>query len=527
MQPRSNPLYVPLFVAAWLMLAVAPAWAAEHPDAAAIASQGNGRGATACAACHGADGGGLAAAGFPRLAGLNVAYLRRRLDDIASSARGAAVMKPIAASLSEAEREALAAYYGKMMPAAAVPASAAAAAGNARGEWLATRGDWSRQVPGCVQCHGPSGVGVGANFPPLAGQPATYLAAQMRAFKEGSRRNDPLGMMRHIALSLDDTDINAAAQWFAAQADRAASADAPASGARASVPAAVTAAAGRDGDKAGKPIFAPPPESAMPSDAFGAMVRNGERIFMHTRQYAGQYVGNDLDCVSCHLDAGRRADAVPLWGAWGMYPEYRSKNGHVNTFAERLQDCFMFSMNGKAPPADSEAIVALSSYAFWLAQGAPIGMKLSGAGYLDLGAPAQAPDYRRGEAVFARACALCHGADGSGQKAAGVFVFPPLWGAGSFNWGAGMQAVNTAAGFIKANMPFSRGGTLTDQDAWDVAYFMDAHERPQDPRFTGDVAATRKLFHDSKWSLYGTEVNGQRLGSGAPGKTSLRSGGAQ
>lgn len=525
MQPRSNPLCAPLFVAAWLMLAVAPARATGHPDAAAIASQGNGRGAPACAACHGADGGGQAAAGFPRLAGLNAAYLQRRLDDIASSARGAAVMKPIAASLSESERKALAVYYAKM-PVAPAPASAASAAGDARGEWLATRGDWSRQLPGCVQCHGPRGVGVGAYFPPLAGQPATYLAGQMRAFKEGSR-NDPLGMMRHVASSLDDTDTDAVAAWFAAQADRAAPSDAPVSGAKTSVPAAVAAVAGRDSDKAGKPIFAPPPESAIPNDAFGAMVRKGERIFLHTRQYAGQYVGNDLDCGSCHLDAGRRADAVPLWGAWGMYPQYRRKNGHVNTFAERLQDCFMFSMNGKAPPADSEAIVALSSYAYWLAQGAPTGMKLSGAGYLDLGAPPQTPDYRRGEAVFTRACALCHGADGRGQKAAGVFVFPPLWGAGSFNWGAGMQAVNTAAGFIKANMPFSRGGTLTDQDAWDVAYFMDAHERPQDPRYTGDAAATRKLFHDNQWSLYGTQVNGHWLGSGVPDMAPPRSRGAQ
>ncbi|MDE1886018.1 MAG: c-type cytochrome, partial [Xanthomonadaceae bacterium] len=173
-------------VATWLLLAGAQARAAGQPNAAAIASQGNDRGALACVACHGADGGGQAAAGFPRLAGLNAGYLQRRLDAIASSERGAAVMKPIAASLSEDERKALAAYYSKMSVAAA-PAPAASAAGNPRGEWLATRGDWSRQVPGCVQCHGPRGVGVGAYFPPLAGQPAQYLAGQMRAFKEGSR----------------------------------------------------------------------------------------------------------------------------------------------------------------------------------------------------------------------------------------------------------------------------------------------------------------------------------------------------
>ena len=77
-----------------------------------------------------------------------------------------------------------------------------------------------------------------------------------------------------------------------------------------------------------------------------------------------------------------------------------------------------------------------------------------------------------------------------------------------------MANVDNAAAFIEANMPFSRGGTLSAQEAWDVAYFLDAHERPQDPRFEGNIDATRKAHHDSKWSLYGTVVNGRLLGSG-------------
>ena len=84
----------------------------------------------------------------------------------------------------------------------------------------------------------------------------------------------------------------------------------------------------------------------------------------------------------------------------------------------------------------------------------------------------------------------------------------------SFNWGAGMANINNAAGFIKANMPLGQGGTLTDQQAWDVATFIDSHERPQDPRFTGDVAQTRAQFHDSEYSLYGTQVGGKLLGQG-------------
>ena len=197
-----------------------------------------------------------------------------------------------------------------------------------------------------------------------------------------------------------------------------------------------------------------------------------------------------------------------------MYPQYRKKNGHVNTYGERLQGCFRYSMNGKPPPLDSAEMVALETYSWWMASGAPVGVALKGAGYPKRGfKPPQPPDYARGEIVFKKDCALCHGEDGQGQQVAGRNVFPPLWGPQSFNWGAGMHQLDNAAAFIKANMPFSRGNTLSDQDAWDVAMFMNAHERPQDPRYTGDLEQTRQHFHDTPMSLYGTEVNGHLLGA--------------
>ena len=262
------------------------------------------------------------------------------------------------------------------------------------------------------------------------------------------------------------------------------------------------------------PAFVPPAETDIPAGPLGDEIRRGMAIFTDTPQHARDYVGNGLSCSNCHLDAGRLANSAPLWGAWGVYPQYRKKNGHVNSFGERLQGCFRFSMNGKAPPLDSEVIVALQAYAWWLAKGAPTGVELAGAGYpKENFKPPQPPDYTRGAAVYAKDCALCHGADGRGQQVAGRNVFPPLWGPQSFNWGAGMGQLDNAAAFIKANMPLSRGGMLSDQDAWDVAMYMDAHERPQDPRYAGDVAATRAKYHDTPMSLYGTTVNGHLLGS--------------
>lgn len=261
--------------------------------------------------------------------------------------------------------------------------------------------------------------------------------------------------------------------------------------------------------------FEPPAESSIPNDDFGKQIALGRQIFTDTGHYAKAYVGNQLNCENCHLDAGRLAHSAPLWGAYPMYPAYRSKNHHVNTFAERLQGCFQYSMNGKAPPLNDDVLIALEAYAYWMSKGEPIGVASPGHGYLKLPQPAQAPDYTRGETVFKRDCALCHGNNGQGQQVADRTIFPPLWGPQSFNWGAGMERLDNAAGFIKANMPLGRGNTLTDQDAWDVAYFMNAHERPQDPRFKSSVEETRKAYHDTPDSLYGVKINGKVLGEGS------------
>lgn len=255
----------------------------------------------------------------------------------------------------------------------------------------------------------------------------------------------------------------------------------------------------------------------MPKNEFGKTIKLGEDIFVHTESYARQYVGNNtnLRCSSCHLDAGRLAHSAPLWGAYVSYPAYRSKNKHVNTFPERMQGCFKYSMNGKAPPLGNPVLVALESYAYWLASGAPIDSKIPGRGYPKLPEPTLPRDYARGQQVFEQHCAICHGADGAGQAdAIGQPNFPALWGPKSFNWGAGMGSIKHAAGFIKANMPLGLGGTLRDQQAWDVATFMDSQERPQDPRFKGSIAATRAQYHDSPDDMYGQTVNGRVLGQG-------------
>jgi thiosulfate dehydrogenase len=273
-----------------------------------------------------------------------------------------------------------------------------------------------------------------------------------------------------------------------------------------------------DGTAGTRMAFQPPPESAMPAGDFGNVIRRGRDIFIDTPRAAPAYAGNSLRCVSCHLDAGRLADSSPIWAAFVSYPAYRSKTKSVATFQQRLQGCFEYSMNGRAPPLGAPELVALESYAYWLASGAPLDPNIAGRGYPALAPPAQTPDFARGETVYAENCALCHGADGTGQRVQGGYaVFPALWGPDSFNWGAGMGRVRNAAAFVKANMPLGLPDSLTDQQAWDVALYMNSHERPQDPRYTGDVQGTRHDFHNTDDSMYGREVAGKVLGaSGAP-----------
>lgn len=202
------------FRVAFLALIPIGSTAAWAVDPATIAQRGAGQ-ATACATCHGKDGGGQAS--FPRLAGMDPAYLLKQLQDFAEGRRTNAVMQPIARALSTADRAAMSGYYAALPIPPVLAATAQANADSSPGAQLATRGDWSNGVPACVQCHGPGGIGVGENFPAIAAQPAGYISAQLLAWKKGMRTNDPLGLMAHVSRRLTEEQIRDVSEWFASQ----------------------------------------------------------------------------------------------------------------------------------------------------------------------------------------------------------------------------------------------------------------------------------------------------------------------
>ncbi|MGI2260585.1 c-type cytochrome [Shewanella sp. GXUN23E] len=305
---------------------------------------------------------------------------------------------------------------------------------------------------------------------------------------------------------------------------------------------------------AGEQYLTPRPMSAIPDNAFGDKVLLGYRLFANTQQLRDKYVGNELNCINCHMDSGRKANAAPMWAAYFAYPAYRKKNDKVNSFEERVQGCFNYSMNGQAPASGSPELVALSAYAYWLGMSGlmdeygvqgevpeltdaqllaggksedfpvPDAIKaaltveqraaLPGRGFPKIAEPEQAYDPARGKLVYQAHCQTCHGADGQGQQMGGVYNLPPLWGPQSFNWGAGMHRVNTAAYFIYENMPLGKSIQLTNQQAWDVAAYIDSQKRPQDPRFNGDVQKTKAQYHQHD-GYYGDAPNGINLGQDA------------
>ena len=226
------------------------------------------------------------------------------------------------------------------------------------------------------------------------------------------------------------------------------------------------------------PLAAPAADS-IPAGPLGDAVKLGLAIVSDTQTRAKAYVGNGLNCVSCHLDAGRTAYAAPLVGLTGVFPEYRARRGRVESLEERLNDCFLRSMNGRALPPTGPEMIGLLAYIAWLSQGVPIGAEVVGRGFREIAAPAK-PDPTHGKMLYAQKCAACHGVDGKGLRGAGnAFVFPPLWGPQSFNTGAGMARISIAAAFVQAKMPLGSGGTLTDQEAFDIAAYFTAQPRPQ------------------------------------------------
>ncbi|PJM87298.1 c-type cytochrome [Achromobacter ruhlandii] len=168
-------------------------------------------GVQACVACHGQAGitptGGI----FPNLAGLTPEYIAKQLADFRQGTRKQALMNTVAQGLSEQEIGQLAAYYGSL----AGPPENLGETGGEAARKLDQIGDGARALPACANCHGLRGLGEGPLLPRLAGQSKEYFADQINAFRNGSRQNDDVGVMRAFAQRLTDSEVEALGQYYA------------------------------------------------------------------------------------------------------------------------------------------------------------------------------------------------------------------------------------------------------------------------------------------------------------------------
>ncbi len=204
-------------VAALLVVPAGHAATAEG-EGQRIATAGNGQGAAPCDTCHGATGMGDADLVTPRLAGMSASYLQQQLIDFQKGTRTNPVMAMMAKSLTPEECGAVARYYAAL-PVVARPTPAKPdPALLAQGQRIAEDGLWSKGVPACYRCHGPDGAGVPPNFPAIVDQPSTYVVAQLKAWQQGERTSDPLGLMKTVASRLTQAEIDAVATWLSSSA---------------------------------------------------------------------------------------------------------------------------------------------------------------------------------------------------------------------------------------------------------------------------------------------------------------------
>jgi len=259
---------------------------------------------------------------------------------------------------------------------------------------------------------------------------------------------------------------------------------------------------------------------AYPEGEVGRMVKLGEDIMLHTDTHplTKDMVGNKLNCASCHLKGSDgkpgTADGIGTFiGTATAFPAYSKREKTVQTLQDRINNCFMRSMNGKRPIIDTEASIAMATYITWLSEGMPMKMDTkrpcspknsdrwakNSKKFAKIQKKATHANYENGKKIFAAKCASCHGDHGQGMG-----NFPPLWGKDakgnwlSYNTGAGMSKLNKGAAWVQSNMPLGQGGTLKDQEAADVMLFVDAQERAPFDLKKGLLPKEQMGYYNSK-----------------------------
>jgi thiosulfate dehydrogenase len=229
-----------------------------------------------------------------------------------------------------------------------------------------------------------------------------------------------------------------------------------------------------------------------------AEVQRGYLLFLDTPNLAPGSVGGALSCGNCHLNAGQKEGALPLVGIAAVFPEYNRRSGRRFSLEDRVVGCFLRSLNAaglhtdaseehenRTPHPDVAApeVRALAAYLRWLSEGVTAEETRAWRGW---GIPPKRLiavgrlDPRRGRRLYREKCANCHGDDGQGVDIGGIKP-GPLWGPRSWNDGAGAARIYALASYLRHSMPYTSPGSLSDEEAQQLAAYIDGKPRPAFP----------------------------------------------
>jgi thiosulfate dehydrogenase len=230
-----------------------------------------------------------------------------------------------------------------------------------------------------------------------------------------------------------------------------------------------------------------PDTTLIPATEEGDLIRYGRELILHTANYLGPdgrvaQISNGMNCNNCHLEAGTRILGNNFSMVASAYPMYRNRSGKIESVEMRINDCFERSLNGKKLADTSKEMKAMISYMNWVGKDVK-GKKIASTGVEKLPFMNRPADTVKGKIVYHSFCQSCHGSNGEGLQGKDhtEYVYPPLWGINSYNVGAGMYQLSKFAGYIKNNMPFGttyKNVQLTNEQAWDVAAFVNSQPRP-------------------------------------------------
>ncbi|WP_341644597.1 c-type cytochrome [Thauera sp. SDU_THAU2] len=345
----------------------------------------------------------------------------------------------------------------------------------------------------CADCHRANGNGVPDVFPPLAGNhtlqsqdPATLVHIMLTGWRAPMTESHSRPLYMPAFAQLGDEEIADILNFTRRSWGRG--------DAREVLASEVGNARKHLGAKGiNERPFETPRLADMLKEPDAEQLVLGARLNIDTARMLPNHVGDKLNCASCHLNAGTVADGSPYVGVSAFFPSYGARAGREITLEERINGCFLRSMNGKALPKEGEEMKAMVAFFDWMKGETKPEDRVEGRGVGKVDKNI-VPNSENGKRIYAEQCAICHGENGEGVRdAKGNMVYPPLWGDESFNIGAGMARTYTAAAFVKRNMPIAFGthfplgqGGLSDQEAVDVSEYFSHMPRPDFPPKVND-----------------------------------------